>query len=294
MSNGLSRVFPNALIEEPLSKHTSFRIGGPAEVFLMPKLTNEIIEIIKKCRDYGYPYTLIGDGTNILVADKGIRGVVVSTKQMNRYEFSEDGKLWALAGARLGKLAEEACNKSFSGLAFGSGIPGTIGGAVFMNAGAYGSEIGEFVESVVAFDDGEVVLTKEEMRFGYRKSVLQGSKLVVLEVNLGLQKGIEQDIRKKMTELNNRRKESQPLDSLSAGSTFKRPPGGFAAELIDKAGLKGLQIGGARVSDKHAGFIINTGNASAHDVLELIETVRQKVYDNYMICLEPEVRVLGA
>ena len=286
--------FPNALQDEPLSKHTSFRIGGPADAFVLPKQADELIEVIMKCKKKGYPLTIIGDGTNVLVVDEGVRGVVVSTKQMNEYEFTDDGKLRALAGARLGKLAEEACNRSYDGLAFASGIPGTIGGAVYMNAGAYGSEIGDSVESVVVFDEKKKNLTKEEMGFGYRKSAIQDNGLTVLEVNLRLQKGIEQDIRKKMAELNARRKESQPLDSLNAGSAFKRPQGGYAAELIDKAGLKGYQIGGARVSDKHAGFIINTGNASAKDILYLMELVRQKVYERFGVNLEPEVRVLGA
>ena len=294
MIKELFQDFPYALPDEPLSKHTSFRIGGPADIFILPKLADELIEVIKKCKGKAYPLTLIGDGTNVLVADEGIRGVVVSTKMMNEYEFAEDGKLRALAGARLGKLAEEACSRSFDGLAFASGIPGTIGGAVFMNAGAYDNEIKDFVESVVVFGEEKINLSKEEMGFGYRRSILHNSGLIVLEVNLKLNKGFEQNIRKKMAELNTRRKKTQPLDSFSAGSTFKRPQSGYAAELIDKAGLKGFQMGGARVSDKHAGFIVNTGNASAKDVLNLMEAVRQKVYDCYHIDLEPEVRVLGA
>ena len=294
MTSGLSLDFPNALLGEPLSKHTSFRIGGPADAFLLPRRADELIEILEKCKKLGYPFTLIGDGTNILVADDGIRGIVISTKQMNGYEFTANGRLVAMAGARLGKLAEEACHRSLDGLAFAAGIPGTIGGAVYMNAGAFGGEIGDFVESVTVVGDERRTLTKEEMGFGYRKSVFQDGRMVLLEVCLRLQKGAKQDIRKKMAELANRRKESQPLDSFSAGSTFKRPPGGFAAKLIDEAGLKGLQIGGARVSDKHAGFIINTGNASAKDVLDLMETVRQKVFESYNVCLEPEVKVLGA
>ena len=294
MNNCFLQDFPNALLDEPLSRHTSFRIGGPADILIIPRRVDELTEVVEQCRNLGYPFTLIGDGTNVLVVDKGIRGVVVTTKQMNGYEFFEDGRLWALAGARLGKLAEVACSKSFDGLAFASGIPGTVGGAVFMNAGAYGSEIGSLVESVVVYGKDIIILTNEEMGFGYRKSVLQDNGLIALEVNLQLRKGQEQDIRKKMAELNTRRKESQPLDSFSAGSTFKRPPGGYAAELIDKAGLKGLQIGGARVSDKHAGFIINTGNASANDVLELMEAVRKKVYECSGVHLEPEVKVLGA
>ena len=294
MTSELMQAFPNALPNEPLSKHTSFRIGGPADAFLLPNRIEELVEVLEKCRMHGYPFTLIGDGTNVLVVDEGIRGIVVSTKRINSYEFTDDGKLKACAGARLVKLAEEACNMSFDGLSFASGIPGTIGGAVFMNAGAYGSEVGDFVESVTVYDHERKILTKEEMEFGYRKSILQHTGMILLEVNLQLHKGIKQNIRKKMSELGARRKETQPLDSLSAGSAFKRPKGGFAAELIDKAGLKGLQVGGARVSDKHAGFIINTGNASAKDVLELIETVRLRVFESFNVCLEPEVRVLGA
>ena len=294
MTDKLLRDFPNATQGEPLSRHTSFRIGGPADMFFLPACADELVDIYKKCQKLGCPFTLIGDGTNVLVVDKGIRGAVVSTKHMNGYKLTEDGQLRAFAGARLSELSWEAYNMSFDGLEFASGIPGTIGGAVYMNAGAFGSEICDFVESVVAFGEEKHVFSKEEMEFGYRKSILQDGSLIVLEVNLNLQIGVKSEIKKKMAELNSRRKESQPLDSLSAGSTFKRPPGGFAAELIDKAGLKGMQIGGARVSDKHAGFIVNTGNASAKDVLDLMEAVQQKVYESSGVFLEPEVRVLGA
>lgn len=285
--------FLGALYNEPLSGHTSFRIGGPADVFVLPKTSDELLDVYTKCFLYEIPFTIIGDGSNILVRDKGIRGVVASTKHMDSMEIMPDGRILAAAGARLSKLCEAACKNSFQGLEFASGIPGTVGGAVYMNAGAYGGEIGEFVESVTLYEDTTKSLAKKDLGFGYRKSVFQEQNALILEVRLVLTNGSQDKIRSKMNELNRKRKESQPLDAFSAGSTFKRPVGGFAAELIDRSGLKGFSVGGAKVSEKHAGFIINTGGAKAYDVIRLMEIVKEKVFLDSGVLLSPEVRILG-
>ena len=289
-------ILEDVLINEPMSHHTSFRIGGPAEVFARPKTATELTRIWEDCRKYGIPLTILGDGTNVLVADEGIKGVVVTTSNIRSIEILGEGRIRVQAGARLAKMADEACKAGLDGMAFASGIPGTIGGAVYMNAGAYDHDIGEFIETVTMLtsDSLPVVKTKEEMGFGYRESIVQKDKALVLDAIFKLAFGEPTEIREKMTELNNRRRTTQPLESPSAGSTFKRPPGNFAGALIQKSGLKGLQIGGAKVSEKHAGFIINTGGATAKDVMGLIEAVRNRVYENSGVWLEPEIKVLGS
>ena len=284
---------PGLLYDEPLSCHTSFRIGGPADVFALPKTAEELLHIHTECTLHEIPFTILGDGTNVLVLDGGIRGVVVSTKHMDGFEVSPSGRIWAAAGVKLSKLSEAAWKNSLQGLEFASGIPGTVGGAVYMNAGAFGGEIGDFVESVTVYENGAKNLSKTDLGFGYRKSVLQELNALVLDVRLVLEKGSKDEIRSKMNELGRKRKESQPLDAFSAGSTFKRPEGGFAAELIDKSGLKGFSVGGAMVSKKHAGFIVNTGNASAKDVIGLMEIVKQKVFSDSGVVLCPEIKILG-
>ncbi|MCL2285653.1 MAG: UDP-N-acetylmuramate dehydrogenase [Firmicutes bacterium] len=281
------------LFEEPLSRHTSFRVGGPAEIFVKPKSTEEFSEIWHVCGKHGIPLTILGDGTNVLVADAGLRGIIVSTNMMNEIELLENNCIRAQAGARLSKVAETACKAGLAGFEFASGIPGTVGGAVYMNAGAYGHEIGEFCESVTLLKDSVFTKPGTEMEFGYRKSIIQQGDMLVLEAVFQLSPGNEDDIRAKMTELNNRRRQSQPLDFPSAGSTFKRPPGHFAGKLIQDSGLKGFTIGGAQVSEKHAGFVINIGNATAQDIFDVIKAVRNRVYDNFNIWLEPEVKLLG-
>ena len=289
--------FANALLNEPLSRHTSFRIGGPADFFLLPCTIDELLDTLLICKVHSIPFTVMGDGTNILVRDNGIRGAVISTKRMNGFSISECGFVSALAGTRISQLSLELYHKEFCGFEFAQGIPGTIGGAVYMNAGAYDGEIGSHVESVRVFCTGEVngitVLSNNDLLFGYRSSILQSLDYVVLEVCLQLKKGIKHDIKKKMEDYANKRRASQPLDVPSAGSTFKRPVGGYAAMLIDKSGLKGLSIGGAQVSKKHAGFIVNIGNASADDVLRLSELVRKRVHDDCGVWLIPEIKVLG-
>jgi len=281
------------LQEEPLSRHTSFRVGGPAEIFVKPQTTDELIEIWNFVGRENRPIEILGDGTNVLVSDAGLRGIVICTNKMNGIELLEGGRIRAQAGARLSKVAEVACKAGLTGFEFASGIPGTVGGAVYMNAGAYDHDIGEFCESVTLFDNKPFTKTNKEMGFGYRKSCVQQGNILVLETVFQLQPGNTEEIRAKMNELNSRRRASQPLDMPSAGSTFKRPPGHFAGKLIQDSGLKGFTIGGAQVSEKHAGFVINTGVATAQDIYDLIQAVKEKVYENFGVWLEPEVKMLG-
>ena len=281
------------LTEEPLARHTSFKVGGPAEVFIRPRTTEALAKVWELCRKHDIPLTVLGDGTNVLVADAGLTGVVISTNRMNGIELCENNRIHAQAGARLSKVAETACKAGLTGFEFASGIPGTIGGAVYMNAGAYDHDIGEFCESVTLLKDDIFVKSGAKMEFGYRKSFAQQGDMLVLEAIFQLKPGKEEDIRAKMTELNNRRRRSQPLDFPSAGSIFKRPPEHYAGKLIQDSGLKGFAIGGAQVSDKHAGFVINTGNATAQDIFDIIEAVRKCVHDKFNVWLEPEVKILG-
>jgi len=289
------------LTDEPMSKHTSFRIGGAAEIFVRPKTAEEFCLIWDVCLQHQIPITILGDGTNVLISDSGLKGVVVVTNKMNsitvenKYENENEGeRITALAGARLSKLAETACLAGLAGLEFASGIPGTVGGAVFMNAGAYDSEIKDVCESVTMLVNGAVkTLTTEQMGFGYRKSIVQHGGMLILEAVFKLQKGNTQEIREKMNELNSRRRTTQPLDFPSAGSAFKRPVGFFAGKLIQDSGLRGFSVGGAQVSEKHTGFIINKGNATANDVIALIRAVREKVHADSGIWLEPEIQMFG-
>jgi len=288
-------LLPDILPEEPMAKHTTFRIGGPAEVLARPQSTEELIQLWAFCHNNHIPITVLGDGSNVLVSDKGIRGVVIVTNKMNAITVHENS-ITAQTGVRLAKLADTAASKNLSGLAFASGIPGTVGGAVFMNAGAYEHAIHEVCESVTLLKIGEskpIFLPKAQMEFGYRKSIVQQGGWLILEAEFQLQPGDETAIRAIMTELNGKRRQSQPLEFPSAGSTFKRPKGYYAGKLISDSGLKGFSIGGAQVSEKHAGFVINKGGASAKDVLDLMEAVRQKVHKNYGVWLEPEVQIIG-
>jgi len=279
--------------KEPLSRHTSFRVGGPAEIFVQPKTTEEMIQIREICCKNNIPITILGDGTNVLVADAGLKGVVICTNKMNEIEVYENGRIRAQAGARLSRVAEMACKSSLAGFEFASGIPGTVGGAVYMNAGAYDHDIGEFCESVMLFDNHIIEKSGADMEFGYRKSFAQQSNVFILEALFKLEYGNKDDIREKMNELNAKRRASQPIDMPSAGSTFKRPPGFYAGKLIQDSGFKGFSIGGAQVSEKHAGFIVNKGNATAQDIFNLIQTVREGVHEKFDVWLAPEVRLLG-
>ena len=279
---------------EPLAKRVSFRVGGSADLFVQPKTVEELTKICELCKSYGVPLTILGDGTNVLVADTGIRGLVVCTNKMNKITILEDGQIYAQAGARLSKVAEIACEARLSGFEFASGIPGTVGGAVFMNAGAYGNNIGEFCVSATLFSDHVFKKLGQDMEFGYRKSYVQKENVLVLDTTFKLFPSNNQDeIRNKMRELNNQRRQSQPLEYPSAGSTFKRPEGFFAGKLIQDAGLKGFTVGGAQVSEKHAGFVINKGSATAQDIYTLIEEVRKVVHEKSGVWLETEIQMLG-
>lgn len=280
---------------EPMKNHTTFRVGGPADYFAMPTEEEEITEVIRLCKKEGVPYYVLGNGSNLLVGDKGYRGVVIQVfRQMNLINI-EGNVLTAQAGASLAMIAAEALNAGLTGFEFAAGIPGTLGGAVVMNAGAYGGEMKDILLNArVLTEDGEILtLTNEELKFGYRRSIIAEKEYIVLEAALGLRPGNKDEIRERMNELRDRRVSKQPLEYPSAGSTFKRPEGYFAGKLIQDAGLKGFAVGGAQVSEKHSGFVINTGDASAADVRELIRQVRERVKEDSGIELEPEVKQIG-
>ena len=284
----------NALVNEPMSGHTTLRLGGPADYLVFPRSAEEISAMFDEAGAYNMPVTVIGHGSNLLVLDGGIRGLVISIGKNMRKITREGNTITAQAGAMLGSVAAEAADAGLTGLEFASGIPGTVGGGVTMNAGAYDGEMAQVVTKVKGLYPGgkTVTLTNEEMEFGYRHSAVTEKNLIVTEVTFELQPGDPAEIRAKMSELNARRAEKQPLDVPSAGSTFKRPEGFFAAALIDQCGLKGYSIGGARVSMKHAGFLVNTGTSS-RDFLELMQKVQQIVEERVGVKLEPEIRVIG-
>ena len=290
------------LLREPMRRHTTFRIGGPADVFVSPSETAEVPQILDACRAAGVPWFIMGNGSNLLVSDAGFRGVVIridsNLQKINPpVPDRETGsaRIRAQAGALLSRLAACARDHSLEGMAFASGIPGTLGGAVTMNAGAYGGEMKQILTRAWALDerDGLKELTVRELDLGYRSSRVKKDCLVVLEAEIELKKGSKEEITARMEELKNARISRQPLEYPSAGSTFKRPEGYFAGKLIMDAGLRGRRIGGAQVSEKHCGFVINTGEASAADVIELMELIRETVYGQFGVRLEPEVQLLG-
>ncbi|MGM9662404.1 MAG: UDP-N-acetylmuramate dehydrogenase [Oscillospiraceae bacterium] len=282
--------------EEPMSRHTSFRIGGPARRMTFPKTGEELAAALRLAADCGGRSFLLGNGTNLLAADEGVDALVAdTTRYLTHVELLSDGvTLRAEAGTSLAALAVFAAKHSLTGLEFAHGIPGSLGGAVVMNAGAYGGEMAQVVTKAAALgEDGAVrVLTGEELAFGYRRSVFSDSGAAVLWAELRLAKGEESAIRARMEELMQRRRASQPLELPSAGSTFKRPAGYFAGPLIEKNGFKGVRAGGAQVSEKHAGFIVNTGGATCADVLALIAEIQQTVLERDGVALEPEVKLI--
>lgn len=284
------------LINEPLKNHTSFKIGGDAKVFFMPESVSDIADALKVCRENKFPYYILGNGTNILFSDKGYNGVIINIfNKFNQVYLENENTINAQSGALLSSIANIALNNSLSGMEFASGIPGALGGAVYMNAGAYGGEMKDIVLSADVLDkDGNIrTLDNNEMGFQYRSSNAEKEGFIVLSAKLQLKKGNKEEIKSKMYELNSQRKEKQPLEMPSAGSTFKRPEGHFAGKLIMESGLRGYSIGGAMVSEKHCGFVVNTGNATCKDVLLLIEHVKKTVYDKFNVMLEPEVRIIG-
>ena len=284
----------NALVNAPMSEHTTLKLGGPADYLVFPRSAEEINALFAEAGAYNLPVTVIGHGSNLLVLDGGIRGLVICIGKNMRTITREGNMITAQAGAMLGSVAVEAAEAGLSGLEFASGIPGTVGGGVTMNAGAYNGEMSQVVKTVKALSPGgkEIVLSREEMDFSYRHSAVTEKNLIVTEATFELQPGDPATIRAKMSEMNARRAEKQPLDVPSAGSTFKRPEGFFAAALIDQCGLKGYSIGGARVSMKHAGFLVNTGNSSK-DFYDLMQKVQQIVDERVGVKLEPEIRILG-
>lgn len=283
------------LLDEPMSRHTSFRIGGPADMMAMPKNETELSNLLQKAAANNIPVTLIGNGSNLLVRDKGIRGLVIKLGNMlNEIKVEENGITFG-SGVSLALASRKAAENSFTGMEFAVGIPGSIGGAVYMNAGAYDGEMANVVTSVRVMDAaGKVtVLSADNLQFAYRKTALQNSGLIVTSVTVTLKKATQSDIYAKMDDFSQRRISKQPLELPSAGSMFKRPPGYFAGTLIDQTGLKGYTVGGAQVSEKHAGFVVNIGNATAADVLQLIKDVQDRVMAAHGVYLQPEVLVIG-
>ena len=283
------------LTKEYMKNHTSFKIGGSADFLVTPRTVDQIQNLIKTLKKENIPVFIMGNGSNLLVSDKGIRGVVIKlSKNFSSFSISGD-EVTAQSGILLSTLSKSIVNESLSGFEFASGIPGTIGGAVTMNAGAYDSEMKNIVEEVVAIDmDGNIrTFTNQEMNFRYRKSRVTDETLVVLEAKLKLDKGNIEDIKAKIDDFTVRRTTKQPLTAYSAGSTFKRPEGYFAGKLIEDAGLKGIIMRNAAVSSLHSGFVINTGDATCENILELIEFIKLTVFSKFGVMLEEEVRVVG-
>ncbi len=285
----------NVLKDEPMSAHTTFRIGGNADYLVMPGNADQLENIVKLCDENKADYIVLGNGSNVLVSDKGIRGVVIQF-QRGFNDIKVDGEhIYAMAGALLSKIAAEASKHSLEGFEFASGIPGSLGGAVLMNAGAYGGEM----KDVIAYADvykpseGVVRLTPDELELGYRTSIIKHTDWIVLGAGINLKKGNRDEILKKMEQLREQRNSKQPVDMPSAGSAFKRPQGYFAGKLIMDAGLRGFSIGGAAVSEKHCGFLVNKGGATAEDMMRLFNEVKRIVNEKYGVMLEPEVRFIG-
>lgn len=278
---------------EPMKNHTTFKIGGAADEFCQAKSAEEIKELVEYAENKKIPYFVMGNGSNVLVSDSGIRGLVINiSSDFSSYEITGD-VIRAQSGALLGTLAKAALSAELSGMEFASGIPGSLGGAIYMNAGAYGGQMSDIVKSVTYLEKGEIKKIDKGFGFGYRKSLFADLGAIVLEAELQLKKGDSGEIKAKMEDYKNRRNEKQPLNMPSAGSVFKRPEGNFAGKLIEDAGLKGYKIGGAMVSEKHAGFIVNTGNAKASDVVALIEYIKKTVKEKFGVELETEVKLEG-
>lgn len=291
----LLRIVPQEQIlrDEPMKLHTSFKVGGNAEFFVKAKNKNELKEILKLTKEENIPLFIIGNGSNLLVSDEGIKGIILKL-DFDDYEI-EDNIITVQAGMAVARLSRKALENNLSGLEFLCGIPGTVGGAIRMNAGAYGSEMKDVVIETTYMDEsGEIYTIKnEEHEFEYRKSIFSKKKWIVLETKIKLEKSTNEEIIAKMNEFTKSRIEKQPTNYPSAGSTFKRGNGFITAKLIDDAGLKGYKIGGAMVSEKHAGFIVNTGNATAKDILQLIDIIKDTVYKKFNVEIELEILVIG-
>ena len=280
----------NALMKE----HINFEVGGPADILLIPSKVEQIIESIKICKENNIPYFVMGNGSNLLVKDGGIRGVVIKLTGLTNLEV-KDEEIKADCGVMLKELSDKALENSLTGLEFACGIPGSVGGAVFMNAGAYNGEIKNVIkEAEVITSSGEIItLSKDELELGYRTSKVMKDNSIVINATFKLEKGNKEEIKETIDDLTKKREEKQPLEYPSAGSTFKRPEGYFAGKLIQDSGLKGYSIGGAAVSSKHSGFVINKGNATAKDILDLIAYIQEKVKKQFGVELHTEVRIIG-
>ena len=292
----ISAFFPEIELrfDELLARHTSFRIGGGAEVMAFPKSEDELSALLKKSALLDWKFAILGAGTNVLAPDEGVQGLVICLKDcLDGMRQTDETHIQVMAGVTMSRAAVFAANLGLAGMECAHGIPGTVGGGVYMNAGAYGGEISDICESVQVMDySGEVkTLSRDQMDFSYRHSCLEGQNAVVVSAVFGLIPGSSDEIRRKMKDFQQRRMASQPLDLPSAGSAFKRPSGGYAAALIDQAGLKGYRIGGAAISEKHAGFAVNLGGATAADVKALLTQVSETVYNSTGILLEPEIRI---
>ena len=282
-------------ISEPMNRHTTFRIGGPADYFLLPSTAEEIKKILEICKEKELPYFILGNGSNLLVSDEGYCGVIIQLYRNYGGITVEGTNIRAGAGALLSQIASAAKNASLTGFEFAGGIPGTLGGAVVMNAGAYGGEMKDVLKEVtVMTEQGEIMtIPAEKLEMGYRTSLVKKAGYLVLEAVISLKVGDVEEIKAIMKDLTEKRVSKQPLEYPSAGSTFKRPEGYFAGKLIMDAGLRGYQVGGAQVSEKHCGFVINKGNATAADVCGLMKDVQEKVQEQFGVTLEPEVKFLG-
>ncbi len=287
----IKKIFKN----EPMSKHTSFRVGGPADIMVIPETVEEIRTLLSCIKENKYPFFIMGNGSNLLVKDKGIRAIVIKILDNFNNISVNDDIIEAETGILLSKLSNVAMRNGLSGLEFASGIPGTLGGAIVMNAGAYGGQISDVLLETEYIDlEGQIkILEMEKHDFGYRKSYFNNGSYIVLRARLKLVKCDREQINKKMQILNAQRTEKQPLSFPSAGSIFKRPEGHFTGKLIQDAGLRGFTIGGAQVSEKHTGFIINKGGATAKDIIDMIQCIKQKVRDKSGVELETEVRIVG-
>lgn len=281
-------------VDSPMSEHIYFRVGGPADILVTPVNEEQVVNTLKLCREYNVPYFILGNGSNILVKDGGISGVVIKFNKLNKIT-TEGNCVTAQSGALLKDVSKAALENNLRGFEFACGIPGSIGGAVFMNAGAYDGEMAHVIKSARVIDENCNIknLTKEELELGYRSSIVMKKGYVVIEATVELESGEYASIKDKIDDLTNKRESKQPLEYPSAGSTFKRPEGYFAGKLIQDSGLKGFSIGGAAVSEKHSVFVINKGGATAKDVLDVIAHVQKTVKENFDVELHTEVRIIG-
>ncbi|EQF22873.1 UDP-N-acetylenolpyruvoylglucosamine reductase [Clostridioides difficile CD160] len=282
-------------VDEPMKKHISFRVGGPADILVRPRTEEQLKNVLQLVKKESIPYLIIGNGSNILIKDGGIRGIVIElADNFNSYEIN-DTRMIAQSGVLLSVLGKALQKQELKGFEFASGIPGTLGGALAMNAGAYGGEMKDIVKSVRLMDmEGNIFeLSNEQMEFGYRGSIISKNGYIALSAELELQKGNYDEIKSLMDDLATRRITKQPLNFASAGSTFKRPTGYFAGKLIEETGLRGLTLRGAQVSEKHCGFVVNQGEANAKDILDLIYVIKSAVYAKFGVMLEEEVKILG-